>query len=287
MRRLCITTLILGAAACGGPSDSMTQANIETGSGRLGLTISASNASGAAADGLARIVVNISEVRVHGPDGWTTISSTPVEVDLLALGDSSASLGFADLEPGAYKQVRLVVAEGSASFVETEDGEQIAMKTPSGEQSGLKLKGNFDVAECGLTQVGIDLDAKKSIHVHSRGNNKGYILRPVIRTVLVDSEGDLCGDGEPGDGEGNPGDVPPGEGTNDGTDPGTGTIPGDGSDPGDGSNPGDGNDPSDGNDGPPASEPGGDDPTSGGGGGDPGGAGGDGGGNDNPDLPDV
>lgn len=258
--------LLVVLTACGGVEGTDQGSYGQTGRLVVGLT-----GSGGSASDLDRIMVEIAETRVRGDNGWTTISEGPVSVDILNLGNSTTELGIGELD-GSVDQIRLVVTEGSSSYVVTKDGEQHPLKTPSGEQSGLKIKGHFDVAECGDTQVTLDVDSKKSIHVHPSGKGR-WILRPVIRVASVTEPDDDCGE-TPGGGDTpepldpldpNPNDpndpadpndptgpdVPNGgDPTDPGSEPGDGTgtpndgAPGDGTndpnDPGDGTAPGDG-----------------------------------------------
>lgn len=188
--------------ACGGVEGTSTDwdSQTTTTAGRLSVRMMAEGSSrGPVDDGaLDAIIVNIAEVRTHGSQGWVTISTAPQRVDILRLGEHAAELGIAELPDGAFGQLRLVVAEGSSSYVVTPDGVQHALKTPSGEQSGLKIKGGFEVRECADTEVVLALDRGKSIHVHRTGHDDQWSLRPVIRATsrIVDRED--CGEEVPG-----------------------------------------------------------------------------------------
>lgn len=155
----------------------------------------------APADEVTEIVVTIDEVKAHvAGSGWTVLSTETRTVDLLKLqGGSYALLGVSTLPAGRISQMRLHVKEGSSNYVTTPDGAHHPMKTPSGEQSGLKIKVGADFAACEGGQVTIDFDGKKSIFVHPKGGGAGdeWILRPVIRLKSVRHTPGTCGEDMP------------------------------------------------------------------------------------------
>lgn len=141
-----------------------------------------------------KVVVTVEKVRVqHSTDAGETenawkdivLPSGPVQVDLLTLTNGQlAELGQTTVEAGNYTQLRLVLADNPASgdplnYVVTNDDQTKALKTPSGQQSGLKIKGDFEVNADTTTPVLLDFDACKSIVV--AGNSGQYILKPVVR----------------------------------------------------------------------------------------------------------
>src|SRR5205085_12571916 len=109
------------------------------------------------------VLVTVEKVRVHMNDdtsaadtdaGWKDIvpAKGPVQVDLLNLTNGQiADLGSAQVDAGTYKQVRLVLAENTAAnplrnAVRPAGGSLVPLKTPSAQQSGLKIKGDIAVA---------------------------------------------------------------------------------------------------------------------------------------------
>jgi hypothetical protein len=109
----------------------------------------------------------------------------PVQVDLLALTNGQLEdLGQATVEAGRYRQLRLVLADNPASgapanYVVLNDGQTKPLETPSGQQSGLKIQGDFRVTADATTPVLLDFDACKSVVV--AGSSGRYILKPVVR----------------------------------------------------------------------------------------------------------
>ncbi len=104
-------------------------------------------------------------------------------VNLLDLtGENSQFLGSEDFPEGEIDQLRLVL--GTDNYV-IKDGNRSDLKTPSAQQSGLKIKLDQDI-EAGQTyDIIIDFDVKKSIVV--AGNSGNIILKPVLRAYLAEA----------------------------------------------------------------------------------------------------
>ncbi len=109
---------------------------------------------------------------------------TPRRIDLLELTNGTLEeLGQTDLPAGTYNQVRLVLAANDgknpmANAVKPTGSAEVPLRTPSAQQSGLKLKSDFEVAEGGLTDLVLDFDACKS--VVKAGGSGNYNLKPVL-----------------------------------------------------------------------------------------------------------
>jgi hypothetical protein len=137
--------------------------------------------------------VNVAKVRVHmsgdtgtgdGDGAWQDIVPTgaPVRVDLANLTNGALKdLGTATVPAGTYHQLRLVLAD-TGNEVMLLDGTTQPLKTPSGQQSGLKIKADFTVLADQTNAFLLDFDACKSIVV--TGNGK-YILKPVVRLSAI------------------------------------------------------------------------------------------------------
>lgn len=175
---------VAGLAACGG-------GGTETGTLKLALT-------DAPACGYDSVNVTIEKVRVHQSDsagdsdsGWSEIVLSPaLSVDLLALQNGAlAELGQVTLPTGRYNQMRLVLADNQgasplANWVRlSSDQSVVALKTPSGQQSGVKAKQfNIDIAANQLANFVIDFDACKSVVI--AGSSGQYLLKPQL-TVMA------------------------------------------------------------------------------------------------------
>ncbi len=191
--RTSAAALLIGLSACGGGGDGGISG---TGVMRLSLT-------DAPACGYDEVNVTIEKVRVHrsadAPDsaaGWSEVVLNPaLRVDLLTLSNGVlAELGQTSLPAGRYTQLRLVLADNSASAplansVVPTGGTETALTTPSAQQSGLKLNVQMDVVANQVADFVIDFDACKS--VVKRGNSGQYNLKPVISVTPLLSDAGL------------------------------------------------------------------------------------------------
>ncbi|WP_425636693.1 DUF4382 domain-containing protein [Algoriphagus yeomjeoni] len=110
-------------------------------------------------------------------------------INLLDLtGGNSILLGTEDFPEGEIDQIRLILGEDNYLI---RDGERFEMKTPSAQQSGLKIKVDEDI-EGGMTyDLIIDFDAAKSIV--EAGNSGQIILKPVLRAYIDEVSTGLMG----------------------------------------------------------------------------------------------
>ena len=178
--------LLIGLAGCGGGGGDGGISG--TGVMRLSLT-------DAPACGYDEVNITIEKVRVNqssdaseGDGGWSEVVLNPAKrVDLLTLTNGILEeLGETSLPAGKYTQMRLVLAANGgatpfANSVIPTGGVETPLTTPSGQQSGLKLNVNMDVAAGELADFVIDFDACKS--VVRRGNSGQYNLKPVISVI--------------------------------------------------------------------------------------------------------
>jgi len=138
------------------------------------------------------VFVTVEKVRVHtssgaadGDSGWRELTVSPARrIDLLNLTNGVLEeLGSIALPAGSYSQVRLVLAENgaaapTANAVQPIGGALVPLRTPSAQQSGLKLQTHFDVAANQIVDLVLDFDACKS--VVRAGNSGNYNLKPVV-----------------------------------------------------------------------------------------------------------
>lgn len=177
--------LVAGLAACGGGGD--------TGSGGTGvLNMSLTDAP---ACGYDAVNVTIQKIRVNQSSsasdtdaGWSEIVLNPaLRVNLLTLTNGVLSeLGQTPLPAGKYTQLRLVLADNTganplANSVVPTGGTEVALKTPSGQQSGVKANIDIDIAANQMADFVLDFDACKSVVV--AGNSGQYLLKPVISVI--------------------------------------------------------------------------------------------------------
>ena len=175
-------------AACGGGGGDSGGTGAASGTLRLALT-------DAPACGYDRVNVTIERIRIHarstaqdGDAGWSEMVLTPAKrVDLLTLTNGVLEeLGSTSLPAGRYTQMRLVLGSNQgpgmmANSVVPTGGSERPMETPSGQQTGLKMNVNIEVAANQLADFVIDFDACKSV-VHA-GHSGRHLLKPVLSVM--------------------------------------------------------------------------------------------------------
>ena len=122
--------------------------------------------------------------------GWVTLEGSDIGVVNILDYTNGHELTIYDSEfPAGYiTQIRLVLGDKNTVVV---DGDSLDLKTPSGQQSGLKLKVNENL-EAGLSYyLKLDFEAARSI-VHT-GSDK-YLLKPVIRVYTENNGGSIKGE---------------------------------------------------------------------------------------------
>jgi hypothetical protein len=90
------------------------------------------------------------------------------------------------LPTGKYTQLRLVLASNDstnllANSVVPTGGAEVALKTPSGQQSGVKANIDIDIAANKMADFVLDFNACKSIVV--AGGSGQYLLKPVVTVI--------------------------------------------------------------------------------------------------------
>lgn len=191
----------LFAYGCGGGGGSGDSGSGSSSAGAGTLRVALTDAP---ACGYDAVNVTVTKVRVHqsaaaadGQAGWSEIVvDPPRKIDLLSLSNGVLfELGQVALPAGNYQQMRLVLADNAsvplANTVVPTGGAETPLDTPSGQQSGIKLKANVDVPAGETVDVVIDFDACRS--VVRRGNSGRYNLKPVIAVVPMISAGSISG----------------------------------------------------------------------------------------------
>ncbi|MBY4596903.1 DUF4382 domain-containing protein [bacterium BD-1] len=189
VRLSCLALLTSGLVACGGGGDD---GGANLGTLKLAMT-------DAPACGYEHVFVTVTKIRVHqsatateSDAGWSELAIEPQRVDLLGLTNGVLQeLGTLPLAAGNYQQIRLVLADNpsnptpaqplSNALVLSGSGNEVPLRTPSGQQSGFKLKANFDVVGGQVADMVLDFDACKS--VVRAGNSGNYNLKPVVSVI--------------------------------------------------------------------------------------------------------
>jgi hypothetical protein len=144
------------------------------------------------------VLIDVQDVQINvtGTDdaGWQSLAGVNAGTyDLLKLvNDEDTLLADAEIPSGRLHQMRLIL--GPENYVKI-NGSLIKLKTPSAQQSGLKLNVQQDVANGILYKIVLDFDVAKSIVETGSGS---YNLKPVIRTVFESVGGSIKGWVDPG-----------------------------------------------------------------------------------------
>ena len=99
-------------------------------------------------------------------------------------------LASADLPAGKFSQLRLILGDSNSVVV---GGQSYPLKTPSGQQSGLKFNIHATLTSGIVYRLWIDFDAGRSIVATGNAKNGKFILKPVIRTYADAIGGSLKG----------------------------------------------------------------------------------------------
>ncbi|WP_417532413.1 DUF4382 domain-containing protein [Marinobacter lipolyticus] len=182
-----VAALAAGVAACGSDSSDSDA----TGTVSFGLT-------DAPATEFSNVTVAFTEIQLKPADGdWITFPLDGFEtVNLLDLqgGVTEPLITDEEVVAGNYTQLRLIV-DTENSFVTLVDNPDapLTLAVPSGEQSGLKLQGEFVVAADTSTDFTIDFDVQKAIVNPAGGALADYMLRPALRLVNNLEVGSIAG----------------------------------------------------------------------------------------------
>jgi hypothetical protein len=137
--------------------------------------------------------IDLQSIEVHVGDddsesGWRSVSAEKGIYNLLELTNGLDTLiGEVELPAGKISQVRLKLGNNNSVKVA---GEVFDLKTPSAQQSGLKIQVHQTLEEDITYKILLDFDVARSIVL--TGNGK-YILKPVIRSITEAQDGAIKG----------------------------------------------------------------------------------------------
>lgn len=124
------------------------------------------------------------EVKPERDGKWIDLPVEPMVINLLDLTNGvDTLLSSADLDPGHYQELRLILGEDNTVMV---DDMLENLKVPSGQQSGFKIKFKTELEAGEDLDVVIDFDADRS--VHKAGKSGKFILKPVLKAFVEDGE---------------------------------------------------------------------------------------------------
>ncbi len=141
------------------------------------------------------VFVEVLDVKIKNssdPDesGWLSIGNNPGIYNLLDLtGGVTVLLADNEIPAGTIGQIRLVLGTNNTVVKE---GQTFPLKTPSAQQSGLKLKVNETLESNQAYSFLIDFDVNQSV-VLQAGQSGNYLLQPVLRVTSEAVTGAITG----------------------------------------------------------------------------------------------
>lgn len=184
-------SLALGLSACGGGGGG---GGVPTGTANFALT------DAPVCSGFQSVVVTVDAIELIGTDGTHSLNlPQPQQVTLTNLvNGASLSLGDVTVPAGTYQQLRLILASNQGNSPNPANYVLLSgsntpqpLSTPSAQQSGYKINGQFTVTADGQVNLTVDFNACRSIVV--AGNSGQYILKPVLNLTDDDESGSITG----------------------------------------------------------------------------------------------
>lgn len=179
---ICFAAVLAFVVISCGDSSSMTSP--EAGKARMNIDLTDAPAN------YQQVNIDVQALRVHytpettdstgGEGKWINLPVDPFKINLLELTNGvDTLLTSAELEPGTYRELRLILGSDNSVMV---DSVTTNLKVPSGQQSGYKIKFQTDLEAGEEIDVTVDFDAARS--VHKAGNSGKYILKPVLKAFV-------------------------------------------------------------------------------------------------------
>jgi hypothetical protein len=185
--------IILGTVAASGLSCGEAP---EAGTGTLELYLADAPID---AENVTGVYITINEIQYHINDQWITCEEFegPQSYNLLELtGGNFTLLGDLTLPSGHYNQIRFMLnipeigppPASPGCYIEFADNSTEPLFVPSGNTTGYKATGQFEVAVNGSMAVTADFDVRKAVVVADY-----YVLKPTIRLVVNSEAGSIRG----------------------------------------------------------------------------------------------
>jgi hypothetical protein len=160
---------------------------------------------------LASAVVTIGRVELLSADGPpTVISENGGTYDLLELQDgATAALGTATIEPGEYRELRMIVSSATVTLAEsytfTDGNPTKTLHVPSGAETGIKIDlaaaegedgAGVDIGP-GETILVVDFDVAQNFVMQGNAETpagiQGFLFTPRLRAVVEEFAGSIAG----------------------------------------------------------------------------------------------
>lgn len=140
------------------------------------------------------VYIDLQGVQVHAEtkgddEAWIDLNTNTGIYNLLDLTNGVDTMIVNDQAVvGEVSQIRLILGSENTVVI---DGVEHDLKTPSAQQSGLKLNVHESLLDGITYNILLDFDAARS--VVKAGNSGQYILKPVIRTIVEAENGAIEG----------------------------------------------------------------------------------------------
>ena len=191
-RLLLSVAIIMAVLAAAGVSCGET-----SGTGTLELYLSDAPTD---AENVTGVYITINEIQYHLNDQWITCEEFegPKTYNLLELtGGNSTLLGELVLPGGHFNQIRFMLdipemgqtPANPGCYIEFTDNSTQPLFVPSGNVSGYKAVGQFEVTVNGSVELTADFDVRKAVVLA----DSHYILKPTIRLVVNNEAGRISG----------------------------------------------------------------------------------------------
>lgn len=149
-----------------------------------------------------KVMVEVEDVRIKlkteadietdleaGEDEWLSLEGVENQrINLLDLtGGVTELLAETEIPAGNLMEMRLVLGDNNTIFV---DGQELALQTPSAQQSGLKVQVDQELVTDTYYTFILDFDVDQSVVSQGNGN---YLLKPVLRLSVDEESGSIAG----------------------------------------------------------------------------------------------
>lgn len=146
------------------------------------------------AENVTGVYLAVSEIQARSNSEFQTIATfdSPEPFNVMAYQNGEVyALGEGEIEAGTYDEIRFILDDASeSSYITFDDETSATIDVPSGTTSGYKVKGDFEIASNGQTNIIVDIDLRKALVVTGQDN---YKLRPTARLIVNDATGTIKG----------------------------------------------------------------------------------------------
>lgn len=142
-------------------------------------------------ENLDHVYLHVVEVNLKTQESapWITLARPDTVIDFLDLVNGINVIVADTIIPiGTYTQLRLVLSDDNSVV---KDGETFPLKVPSGQQSGIKINLNFNLANREVAELYVDFDASKSVQWNP--GQQLYMMNPTFKAYKRTTAGAITG----------------------------------------------------------------------------------------------